>query len=205
MKISRDLDTGLRKTDADRFVTDTITRERPRLKAWLRRQIPDPQDVEDILQDAFYELVVAARQFDTVRHVGAWLFTVVRNRVTDRRRQTKRVFDAVASPSVAPPVLRLFDTGEHEERLIDLLPDSAAGPEEAYVRKCMIQALEVAVLALPAEQQRVFIAHEIDGVSFKGMAEASGESINTLLSRKNYAIKSLRRLLEDVRDDVTRG
>jgi DNA-directed RNA polymerase specialized sigma24 family protein len=118
----------------------------------------------------------------------------------DRRRQAGRVRDAAAPLTGDPAVSRLFTT-EVDENLFDLLPDPAAGPEESYARKQLVQALEEAVLALPADQQLVFIAHEIEGISFKAMAEASGESINTLLSRKHYAVKALRQQLQAIRQD----
>jgi RNA polymerase sigma factor (sigma-70 family) len=165
-------------------------------------QVPDPQDVEDILQDAFYEFVLAARLTESIRHAGAWLFTVIRNRVTDRRRQDGRVRDAATALAGEPAASRLFATDDNDESLVDLLPDPAASPEESYARKQLIRALEDAVLALPADQRLVFIAHEIDGISFKAMAEASGESINTLLSRKHYAVKSLRQRLQAIRNDA---
>ena len=203
MKASRALDTDLPMADADHSVIAVITRERPRLKAWLRRQVPDPQDVEDILQDAFFEFVVAARLTEPIRHAGAWLFTVIRNRVTDRRRQAGRVRDAAGPLNGASGALPPLAT--EDESLADLLPDPASGPEESYARKRLIQALEEAVLALPADQRLVFIAHEIDGISFKAMAEESGESINTLLSRKHYAVKTLRQRLQAFRDEVMGG
>jgi RNA polymerase sigma factor (sigma-70 family) len=205
MKASRTIDTDLQMADADRSVADLIAREQPRLKAWLRRQVPDPRDVEDILQDAFYEFVVAARLIEPIRHAGAWLFTVIRNRVTDRRRQAGRVHDAAVSLAGEMAASRLFATDDDDESLVDLLPDPAAGPKGSYARKRLIQALEEAVQALSADQQLVFIAHEIDGISFKAMAEASGESINTLLSRKHCAVKMLRQRLQAIRDDATGG
>jgi RNA polymerase sigma factor (sigma-70 family) len=201
MKASRTLDTDRHMADADHSAIAAITSERPRLKAWLRRQVPDPQDVEDILQDAFVELVVAVRLMVPIRHAGAWLFTVIRNRVTDRRRMAGRVLDSAAALNGDPGALPLLAT--EDESLVDLLPDPAAGPEESYARKRLIQALEEAVLALPADQRLVFIAHEIDGISFKAMAEASGESINTLLARKHYAVKALRQRLQALRDEAT--
>jgi len=186
--------------DADRSASAVITGERPRLKAWLRRQGIGPQDVEDILQDAFFEFVVAARLTEPIRHAGAWLFTVIRNRVTDRRRKAGRALDAPGPMNGDPGTLPLLAT--EDESLVDLLPDPAAGPEESYGRKRLIQALEEAVLALPADQRLVFIAHEIDGISFKAMAEATGESVNTLLSRKHYAVKTLRLRLQVLRDEM---
>jgi RNA polymerase sigma factor (sigma-70 family) len=205
MKANGTIDTDLQKADADRSVADAIARKQPRLKAWLRRRVPDPRDVEDILQDAFYESVVAARLIEPIRHAGAWLFTVIRNRVTDRRRQAGRVNDAAASLADKMAASRLLATDDDDESLVDLLPDPAAGPEGSCARKRLLQALEEAVLALPADHQLVFIAHEIDGTSFKAVAEASGESINTLLSRKHYAVKTLRQRLQAIRDDATGG
>jgi RNA polymerase sigma factor (sigma-70 family) len=203
MKASRTLDKDLLMADADRSVIEVIASERPRLKAWLRRQVPDPQDVEDILQDAFFEFVVATRLVEPIRHAGAWLFTVLRNRVTDRRRLAGRERELTSSllgDSSASPTFATED-----EDLVDLLPDPSDGPEESYARKRLVQAMEEAVLALPADQRLVFIAHEIDGISFKAMSEASGESINTLLSRKHYAVKALRQRLQTLRDEVMDG
>lgn len=174
-------------------IRDAVRRERPRLKAWLRRQVPDPQDVEDILQDAFYELVLAARLVEPVRNVGAWLFAVIRNRVTDRHRR-----HAQHATGPFPDAPDAEDAGS----LADLLPDPDAGPEQAYARKRLVDALEEALQALPPEQRAVFIAHEIDGIPFKAMADASGDSVNTLLSRKRYAVQALRLRLQAVRDDT---
>jgi RNA polymerase sigma factor (sigma-70 family) len=202
MTAHRTLDNAHREANPDRSVSDVIAREQPRLKAWLRRQVPDAQDVEDILQDAFFEFVVAARLTEPIRHAGAWLFAVIRNRVTDRRRKAGRARDSAASQAANPVTTGLLANDEDHESLVDLLPDPAAGPEESYARKRTIQALEEAVLALPADQRMVFMAHEIDGISFKDMAQTSGESINTLLSRKHYAVKSLRQRLRAIRDDA---
>ena len=160
------------------------------MRAWLRRQVPDSHEIEDILQDAFYEFVVASRLIEPVQNAGAWLFTVIRNRLTDQHR--RRIHRPSAMPVGSP--------SDDATSFADLLPDPAAGPEEAYLRKRLIQALEEAVRALPEDQRAVFIAHEIDGVSFKAMAEATGESVNTLLSRKHYAVKSLRARLQEFND-----
>jgi RNA polymerase sigma factor (sigma-70 family) len=180
-----------RHMDADEpGVLDAIRREQPRLRAWLRRQVPDPQDIEDILQDAFYEFVLASRLMEPVQNAGAWLFTVIRNRVFDGRRRLAHRPGALPEPA---------DDGGS---LADLLPDPAACPEQAYIRKRLVEALEDAVRSLPEDQRAVFIAHEIDGVPFKDMAEATGESVNTLLSRKHYAVKALRLRLQAIHDDT---
>lgn len=187
MKASKPIDAGPDGAEGNGLLTDAFRREQPRLRAWLRRQVPDPHDIEDILQDAFYEFVVASRLIQPVHNAGAWLFTVIRNRVTDQHR--RRAYRRAGAPGEHP--------GDDASSFEDLLPDPAAGPEEAYLRKRLIQALEDAVRALPDDQRTVFIAHEIDGVSFKAMADATGQSVNTLLSRKHYAVKSLRARLQE--------
>lgn len=185
---------------ADR-IADTIRRERPRLRAWLRRHVPDAQDIDDILQDAFYELVLASRLIAPVRNAGAWLFTVVRNRVTDGYRRRGRH---------AGLLVDIDDEHENENgdalgSLADLMADADADPERRVARMRFIVALEDALRALPDDQRAVFIAHEIEGVSFKAMAQASGESVNTLLSRKHYAVKALRTRLQAVHDALADG
>jgi RNA polymerase sigma factor (sigma-70 family) len=191
METSKHLDATACDAADDGSVTAAIRREQPRLRAWLRRHVPDPQDIEDILQDAFYEFVVASRLVEPVRNAGAWLFTVIRNRVTDQhRRRAHRAW------------VNVPDDDDDTASVADLLPDPDAGPEEAYVRKRLIDALEDAVRALPADQRAVFIAHEIDGLSFRAMAQATGDSVNTLLSRKHYAVKALRARLRAVHDET---
>lgn len=202
MDTSRQLDAEGRPARADAAddatrdaaVAATIRREQPRLRAWLRRQVPDPQDIEDILQDAFYEFVLASRLIEPMRNAGAWLFTVIRNRVTDGYRRQGRRAGAAGAGTVPDD--------DEAGWLEDLLPDPDGGPEQAYVRKRLVAALEEALRALPDDQRAVFIAHEIEGVSFKAMAQASGESVNTLLSRKHYAVKALRTRLQAVHDGL---
>ena len=196
MDTSRQLDAEGRPAADDAAVAAAIRREQPRLRAWLRRQVPDPQDIEDILQDAFYEFVLASRLIEPMRNAGAWLFTVIRNRVTDRyRRRGQR----------AVPLGVNVDAAADDEDagvLEDLLPDPDGGPEQAYMRKRLVAALEDALRALPDDQRAVFVAHEIEGISFKALAQASGESVNTLLSRKHYAVKALRARLQAVHDEI---
>jgi RNA polymerase sigma factor (sigma-70 family) len=187
------------RADDEAVVLDAIRRERPRLRAWLRRQLPDQADVDDILQDAFYELVLVSRLAEPVRNAGAWLFTVIRNRVTDaHRRRRHRPLAPFPGPDDGDA-----DADAPANALTDLLPDPDAGPEAAYTRARLVDAIDKALQALPADQRAVFIAHEIDGLSFKAMAEASGDSVNTLLSRKRYAVAALRRHLQAIHDDST--
>jgi len=180
----------------DRRIADVVSREQSRLRNFIRRRVADPRDVEDILQDVFSELVEANRMLMPIDHVTGWLFQVARNRITDlfRKKQPERFSDvAIAN---ADDDLLLFE---------DLLPSSDTGPDAAYARSVLLDELEDALDELPREQRDVFIAHEIDGVSFKELSAKTGVSVNTLLSRKRYAVMHLRRRLQDVYDDLTDG
>jgi RNA polymerase sigma factor (sigma-70 family) len=158
--------------------------------------VPDPRDVEDILQDVFYELVEANRLLMPIEHVTGWLFRVARNRITDLFRKKKP--ESFSDTAVA---------GEEDELLLleDLLPSPAAGPEALYARNVLLDELELAVDELPEEQREVFVAHELEGRSFKEMAAETGESVNTLLSRKRYAVLHLRERLQSIYDEFTKG
>ena len=180
----------------DRRIADVVSREQSRLRNFIRRRVADPRDVEDILQDVFSELVEANRMLMPIDHVTGWLFQVARNRITDlfRKKQPERFSDvAIAN---ADDDLLLFE---------DLLPSSDTGPDAAYARSVLLDELEDALDELPPDQRDAFIAHEIDGVSFKELSARTGVSVNTLLSRKRYAVMHLRRRLQDVYDDLTDG
>lgn len=181
--------------EPDQQIADVVTREHSRLKHFIRRRVPDPRDAEDILQDVFYELVEANRLLMPIDHVTGWLYRVARNRITDlfRKKRPEALGDAVVA-----------DDGD-ELRLEDLLPSPDAGPEALYVRGVLLEELEEAVAELPAEQRAVFVAHELDGRSFKEMSEESGTNVNTLLSRKRYAVLFLRRRLQTIYDELTKG
>lgn len=184
---------GLGRTirEQDERISELVTRERSRLRHFIRRRVPDPRDAEDILQDVFSELVEANRLLMPIDHVTAWLFRVARNRIVDlfRRKKPDR-FNELAA----------VDEGEEVLRLEELLPSGDAGPEALYVRKVLLNELELALEELPKEQRDVFVAHELEGRSFKEMAAETGVSINTLLSRKRYAVRHLRERLQDVYD-----
>jgi RNA polymerase sigma factor (sigma-70 family) len=174
-------------------IAGIIERERARLRNFIRRRVPSAEDVEDILQDVFYELVEANRRLMPINHVTGWLFQVARHRIIDllRRRQPERFADVTIT------------TGDGEiVRVEDLVPSGDAGPEAELARRRMVAELEQALRDLPDEQRAVFVAHEIEGQSFKEMAEGSGISINTLLARKRYAVLYLRRRLQRVFDEM---
>jgi len=158
--------------------------------------VPDPRDAEDILQDVFYELVEANRLLMPIEHVTGWLVRVARNRITDLfRKRTPESFTDAA----------VVDENDELLRLEDLLPSADAGPEAIYARGVLLDALELAIDELPDEQRDVFVAHELEGRTFKEMAAESGVSLNTLLSRKRYAILHLRERLRTIHDELTRG
>src|SRR6267143_751456 len=179
--------------DQNRRISETITREQARLRQFIRKHVPDHGDAEDIFQEVFYELVETYRLMKPVEQVGAWLFRVARNRIIDLFR--KRKPETLASEFVR-------DTAEGEALTIeDLLPSPDAGPEAAYARSVLLEELDAALDELPEEQREVFVAHEFLGYSFKEIAEQTGVSMNTLLSRKHYAVLHLRERLQSIYDD----
>jgi RNA polymerase sigma factor (sigma-70 family) len=175
----------------ERIVAD-VNRERPRLRQFIRRYVMDERDTDDILQDVFSELIEAYRLMKPIEQVGAWLYRVARNRITDRFRKSGR---EVSLNNGAD------DEEDDELTLERLLPDADAGPEAAFARRLLLEEIFVALDELPAMQRDVFIAHEIDGASFKKMSEESGVSINTLLARKHAAVLHLRNRLRDIFDE----
>jgi RNA polymerase sigma factor (sigma-70 family) len=182
--------------ERDRRIAEVVERERSRLRNFIRRRVPDPRDAEDILQDVFFELVEANRLLMPIDHVTGWLFRVARNRIIDLFRKTKP--ESFGDAAVA-------SEGEERLRLEDLLPSRDAGPEALYARGVLLEELELAVAELPKEQREVFVAHELEGRSFNEMAAATGVSVNTLLSRKRYAVLHLRERLHRTYDEWTRG
>ena len=194
------MDEALRKqrpmTEQDERISEAVQREHARLRNFIRRRVPDPRDAEDILQDVFYELVEANRLLMPIEHVTGWLFRVARNRITDLFRKKKP--ESFSNAAVE-------DEGGEALQLEDLLPSPDAGPDAVYARNVLLDELEMAVDELPEEQRQVFIAHELEGRSFKEIAAATGVSVNTLLSRKHYAVLHLRERLQDIYDEFTKG
>jgi RNA polymerase sigma factor (sigma-70 family) len=174
-------------------ISDVVAREQSRLRNFIRRRVPDPGDAEDILQDVFYELVEANRLLMPIEHVTGWLFRVARNRITDlfRKKKPERFSDAAIAQNDDDELL-------HFE---DLLPSPDAGPEALYLRNALLEELELALDELPEEQRAVFVAHELEGRSFKQLAAETGVSVNTLLSRKRYAVLHLRERLQSIYDE----
>ena len=194
------MDEALRKqwmmAEQDERISEAIDRDRTRLRNFILRRVADPSDAEDILQEVFYELVETYRLMKPIEQVGAWLFRVARNRITDLFRKRK------PEASTNDPVAE--EEGEFLT-LEDLLPSRDAGPEAAYARTVLLAELEDALEELPDEQREVFLAHEIEGRSFKDLAAETGLSVNTLLSRKHYAVIHLRERLRAVYDEFTKA
>jgi RNA polymerase sigma factor (sigma-70 family) len=184
--------------EQDQRISDVVTREQSRLRNFIRRRVPDPGDAEDILQEVFYELIEANRLLMPIQHVTGWLFQVARNRITDLFRKKK-------PESFSDAAVAHRENDDELLRLDDLLPSPDAGPEALYARRVLLDELESAVEELPDEQREVFIAHELEGRTFKEMSAATGVSINTLLSRKRYAVLHLRERLQSVYDEFTKA
>jgi len=179
--------------DPDRQVSAIVARERGRLSRFVRRWVSNPGDVEDIVQDVFFELVEAARMPRPIEEVGAWLFRVARNRIIDRFRRNRL---AGAREGEAGGDHGAEDSdGESVE---DLLPSPQAGPEALYARRLLLEEIEAALDELAPAQREVFVQHEIEGRSFRELADETGVSINTLLARKRYAVLHLRKRLREI-------
>src|SRR5256885_7488228 len=185
--------------EQDQRISEVVRREQARLGNFIRGRVPDPRDAEDILQDVFYELVEANRLLMPIEHVTAWLFRVARNRITDLFRKKRP--ESFSNTAVAHE----DDEGDLLQ-FEDLLPSPDAGPEALYDRSVLLDELALALSELPEEQREVFVAHELEGRSFKEMAAATGVSVNTLLSRKRYAVLHLRERLQSIYDEfMSRG
>ena len=189
--------------EQDQRISDVVKREQSRLRNFIRKRVPDPRDAEDILQDVFYKLVEANRLLMPIEHVTGWLFQVARNRITDLFRKKKpESFSDIA-------IANSDDDGDGELLLLqmqldEMLPSPDAGPDAVYARNLLLEELELALDELPDEQREVFVAHELEGHSFRQMAAESGVSVNTLLSRKRYAVLHLRERLQNVYYELTK-
>jgi RNA polymerase sigma factor (sigma-70 family) len=182
-------------TEPDRQISEVVAEERSRLRNFIRKRVPNDADVEDLLQEVFYELVEANRLLMPIEYVTGWLFRVARNRITDffRKKRPENFTDAV-----------LGDQDGELLQIEDLLPSPDAGPEALYLQHVFLDELELALDELPGEQREVFIAHELEGRSFKELSAESGVNINTLLARKRYAVLHLRQRLQSIHDEFTK-
>jgi len=179
--------------ERDQRIAEAVKLEGARLKNFIRRRVPDERDAEDILQEVFYELVEADRMMKPIEQLSGWLYRVARNRITDLFRKKRP--EAPASDPAAN------DAEGESQRIEDLLPSPDAGPEAAYARTVLIEELDAALNELPEEQRQAFVAHEIEGQSFKELAEATGVNVNTMILRKHRAVVHLRERLEAIYDE----
>jgi len=180
--------------EQDRQISEVVQKERSRLRNFIRRRVPEEADVEDLLQEVFYELTEAYRLMKPIEEAGAWLYRVARNRIIDRFRKKQ-----------PEPFGEMPEGADEGWRWEDLLPSPDAGPEAAYARGVLLDELEAALEELPGEQREVLLAHEMEGRSFKQIAGETGVSVNTLLSRKRYAVLHLRRRLKDIHEEMKRS
>jgi len=181
--------------EQDQLISAAMEKDEPRLRNFIRRRVADAGDAEDVLQEVFYELIESYRLMKPVEQVSAWMFRVARNRITDLFRKKK--------PELLGDSIAVAEDGE-ELTLEDLLPSADAGPEAEFARGVLLEALEEALDELPAAQREVFVAHEVMGRSFAEISEESGVSVNTLLSRKRYAVLFLRGRLQVIYNDFVK-
>jgi RNA polymerase sigma factor (sigma-70 family) len=179
--------------EQDQLISEALERDQPRLRNFIRKHVTDSGEAEDILQDVFYELLEAYRLMKPIEHVTAWLFRVARNRMVDvfRRKKSRSLNDPAS-------------VEEDSDTLEDLLPSEEAGPEAVYARNLLLDALDEALEELPDAQREVFIAHELMGRSFKEISVETGLSVNTLLSRKHYAVRHLRESLQSIYENYVK-
>ena len=178
----------------DERIAAIVARERTRLRRFIRQRVPDAGDADDILQDVFYELIEATRLFQPIEQMSAWLFRVARNRIIDRFRRNRTALQEPARRDA-------MEEGE-ELGLEQMLPSAEAGPEALFARRVLFEELDAALEELPANQREVFLAHELEGKSFRDLARQTGLSVNTLLARKRYAVLHLRRRLQDIYQEI---
>jgi RNA polymerase sigma factor (sigma-70 family) len=177
--------------EQDLFIAEAMERDEPRLRSFIRKRVLDNGDAEDVLQDVFYELIEAYRLMKPIEQVTAWLYRVARNRITDLFRKQKPV-------SLSEPIADADEAWSLE----DLLPSPEAGPDALYARNLLFELMDEALEELPASQREVFIGHELLGRSFKEIADETGVPVNTLLSRKRYAVLHLRKRLQEMNESI---
>lgn len=184
------LDTASLMDEQNRRVAEAVARERGRLGSFIRRRVADPVEAEDILQDVFHAFVEAYRLPEPIEQVGAWLYRVARNRIIDRFRRKK-----------TEPLPEASGEADDEPWLEEVLPSPEAGPDAAYARKVLLEEIHAALDELPERQRAVFVAHELEGLSFKELSARTGIGVNTLLARKRYAVLHLRARLQAIHDE----
>ena len=178
--------------EQDQWIAQAIETDGSRLRNYIRKHVVDLEAAEDILQEVFVELIEAYRLLKPIEQVSGWLFRVAKNRIIDRFRG--RRLESLSQD-------RYGEDDDVAVSLEDLLPSPDSGPEAAYARSVLLDEVDEALREMPEEQRSVFIAHEWEGYSFKELAAETGVSVNTLLSRKRYAVLHLRRRLRSIYEE----
>ncbi|MVN78629.1 sigma-70 family RNA polymerase sigma factor [Hymenobacter sp. HMF4947] len=182
----------------DQQIQTAVREQRGRLLRFIERRVPDPAEAEDILQDVFAELVESYRLLKPVEQAAAWLFRVARNRIIDRYRRVP----AKLTVSLDAPLGVATDGDEPARLLQDVLPAPDDSPENRLLRETIMDAISDALAELPAEQRQVFVWHELEDRSFNEMVAETGVPLKTLISRKYYAVKHLRKRLRKLYDEL---
>ncbi len=177
-----------------KVVEETFATERKRLFNFIKTRVADPSDAEDILQDVFFQFWQGYNTIENLERVTSWLFRVARNKIIDRYRKLK--------PSSFSELEIARDDDEPPMLLADILGDHSNSPEDVYEKELIWDSIEAVLAEMPQKQREVFVWHELEDLSFREMAEKTGESINTLLSRKRYAINFLRQRLQNLYDEI---
>jgi RNA polymerase sigma factor (sigma-70 family) len=174
------------------YLSEIVKKEQGRLFGFIRRQVADEMDAKDILQDVFYHLTVGFNDIRSAERITSWLFTVAKNRIVDHFRKKK------ATPFSS---MEIPNNGERDDQplmLEDILPALTRNPEDEYMRNVIWEAIEESLSELPEEQSEVFILNEFEDMSFNEISEQTGVGMNTLLSRKRYAVLYLREKLKEL-------
>lgn len=183
--------------DQNSRISEAASREQSRLRNFVRKRVANPDDVDDVVQEVFSELVESLRLMRPIEHIGPWLFRVARNRIIDLYRKRRPELSTNASVEI--------DEEGSDVEFQDLLASSDPDPEAAYEREVLFDELEAALAELPAEQRDVFIANTVDGRSFAELSEETGVNVNTLLARKRYAVRRLRERLQGLYNKFMEG
>ena len=175
---------------------ETFRKERGKLLSFIRGRVASIEEAEDILQDVFYQFVAGFESIESLDRVTSWLYSVARNKIIDGYRR-----DA-ARPKKTDFEGAIGKDDESPLTLLEILPDLDNTPESTLLREAIWDEITLALDELPADQREIFIQNEMEERSFREIAEESGVSINTLLSRKRYAIIALRKRLQRFYDDL---
>lgn len=176
------------------IVEQTVAAERNKLFNFIKKRVSDPGDAEDILQDVFYQLWQGYDTIENVERITSWMFRVARNKIIDRYRKLK--------PVSFSEIERVRADDDVPLLLADIIGDTSSSPDDVYTRELIWESIEEVLAEMPKNQRQVFVWHELEDLSFREMSERTGDSINTLLSRKRYAVNYLRKRLQNLYNEI---